>query len=32
MFHIIGIEDAVEYIEEHYGPVTNSHPTLTDPK
>lgn len=32
MFHIIGIEEAVEYIEEHYGPVTNSYPTLTDPK
>lgn len=32
MFHILGVEKAAEYIEEHYGPVTSSYPTLTDPE
>jgi len=32
MFHIIGIEEAVEYMEEHYDPVVNAYPTLTDPE
>jgi hypothetical protein len=28
MSHIIGIEEAVEYIEQHYGEVTNDYPKL----
>jgi hypothetical protein len=29
-FHVLGIERAVDYVEEHYGPVVNGYPVIVE--